>query len=1667
MRDYFNDWYFNELRHAPYLIAQLAQMDGNLSKYVDSMTKGASVQDDYTKGLKSFSNQFRLFQNNMGSLNSLVSGFADTIGVDMLTVINHLIEGLRDLTEGTEWYNLALSSTAESVIGVGVAVTGLITTLFTLKKITKALQGFSLFGFSAPQMALIAGAVIAIGAMYSFAKKKNAEKQLEIELDEKLYKNIQMQIQANETLIDVMTAQAKILKDMANEDYTKSWDKAYDIISAVADKSSQLNKILEATSKISTFKLPELKSVNDIYEEATEKIAEQKKQLESNAEVEDKIFKKKTQKYKQEKRNAENWLKYGDQDIQNARQFEKQWKQFAENYDYSTETEAELERVQSLFIDHKRRMEGLQVLGITVRGAGSENEQAVINSIKINNDNIYEEKQKLIDRLISSDEEYARVYYQHQFATRSLDKDSKNKMLMNSRKYFKDQFNQRSKSDASIRSSFKEQVNYAVKNTDEMLNELEGKTLSEALLKLDISDIESFRSVLDSTLQEQYALEDLIKIKLEIESENVTKINQELSQMLGYYQQIATVSSEIEYEMFSDVVKKMDISEVKSLKGIANNLGFTEVGKGIGDLIGRGFSESDLVGMIKDNTLLDTLGFYKSMDESLKNLKETKISQEALDKFKVDNSSEWAEIASNYEDSMSDLQKYTDYMEKKLIDLEELKKKALTFVDPSTMKAMEYYDNELRLKLELEKVNLSGIELLQKENELLRLNNELSEKTTTEKINAYKESLPLQKDLFDMSKEDLLTEKERLETIKKNQIAREKASIDAVLSGSDKKASIQDDEEIKRFDIERYKAIADLLEIINKKQSDKADYEISSVENIKKQDKLISNIVKDIDKISEGYDKILKKNKSYSELTGLIGKETKQGILIQASMAQIELNKNSNIIDSLKNKKNLNDIEKDILTNAEKNKSIEEERLNDYEQLLKWIKEYEVMQKKITSNLNKASDIREDTKDLSRSEYEVAVEKLDVLDREYADLKKKEIFGKDEITRSQATLDIAQNRYDKEVAITNEISKRNDLVMQSISGAGQIVDLLSGADSAFAQSFSLLENASIFMKDPKTKRNKFQDISTGFSAMKSAGKMDLENFGMMMGGAGAVASGASAVFGVIKGIEDKKEAKELAKFKKEYDLSVKQLEALQSMSNTFKSYSQKIVDELSKLPTGTAYKEQMEKSQSTIEEMRSEEFELSGMTGTRKGAKKYFGLGERKTKHISKTSQEIVSAFGFGDMDKMSLDEMKQLQSQMVEISNWNKWYQDKFDVTRVKTTNMEEIESQLGAYIDTYQEADRILNDLMKEATLTAFKSASYVNLDEKEAEFREIGTKMFTKIIDGIEVTDTGRVDKFVEKQMKGIPKISTETGINMRNSLLDGLSSGVKPAENIANSFKEIFGDLSYDINSILTDVEFGHLYKDIEKLTIKASEDLVNLKKEFQMFEDTPAFGDQDRKARITTMLDNEYIPNLVEAIKKTQELEDNTYDLNELLRTELLKEEGIDKDIINKMFPVDELEKSISGAFMSALKTDNYSDAISSLGTFFGDTLIDNMLEEMLSDKFNSQIMNLSSKMSDVMAEGFSIGAFQSIRSEFTNSMIEMEQAQTQVAVLKDMFTFGMGDVEYEEVNKDIRYETGSTKTINNYYNSNYAISLGNLIATDPSMDAFALRFKEHLDQVTR
>ena len=271
------------MRQAPYLIAQLGMINGNMDQYISKITEGRSVTDDYNEAIQSWASELKIARNSVLKINSVYAEFLDTVGVLGLKVFNGAVKGLSDLAERSGKLGVALQTVADVAITAGIALASLKVTQLSSSflGLTANAKAFAAIAESQSIAAAIGslispvGAILAIFAgiaaigvgIYSYQKRITEQAELEESIRKRKLAELEKEIDLMKMQSDLLETQANMYKELSENRLSDNWQDNYNIISETTSKLKDMSNLLSLTEKIKVFNLPELKTSRIVFEE--------------------------------------------------------------------------------------------------------------------------------------------------------------------------------------------------------------------------------------------------------------------------------------------------------------------------------------------------------------------------------------------------------------------------------------------------------------------------------------------------------------------------------------------------------------------------------------------------------------------------------------------------------------------------------------------------------------------------------------------------------------------------------------------------------------------------------------------------------------------------------------------------------------------------------------------------------------------------------------------------------------------------------------------------------------------------------------------------------------------------------------------------------------------------------------------------------------------------------------------------------------------------------------------------------------------------------------------------------------------------------------------------------------------------------------------------------
>ncbi len=576
-------------RQAPYLIAQLGLIQGNITEYIDGTTKANKVSLDAEKAMENWTYQLKIARNTMAAFATTTSGFMDYVGKDMLKIFNAVTGGIVKMTQsgtlashsfgvlkditlavGLAMASLRLGELTTQFLGLGKAVKAVGDTLVLVRAASGGLEKLKmLFTTGGGWMLILAAiAAIVVGITSTINRMNEASRQATIEeikrnreLDQ-----INKKMKATEALL---LTQVRIYRDIAGMDWTKEWEKGYDIIGATLAKLKEFAELIDVTSKLRVINIDDVDL--GIATKLTETIEEKVKDINIKL-LEDKEFVKIEKKIEKLTKSIE----------------EGQAKLKETKIDDSLSVSSAIGFNMGLNEEEFKAQEKIISLGIQKR-------------VKLE-----EEKKEKIKQILQ--EEY-KIYQQNELKKIKL----------------------------SEKSTFELTATF-FKGNKELLRSMKDTNIFDIVTK---GTFEEAKTLIDYLKQANHEMtvpaSELFNQRLELMSSNLTNINKQAETYTNYLNRVNQLYTDIRIEAFTnflkinpDDIKGLDdyIKKAKEFKifyeGIDGDQDATEnIIKGfVKELENVGATQVQIDLMVKEDSFLTALSQYKALTDSVSNLKE-------------------------------------------------------------------------------------------------------------------------------------------------------------------------------------------------------------------------------------------------------------------------------------------------------------------------------------------------------------------------------------------------------------------------------------------------------------------------------------------------------------------------------------------------------------------------------------------------------------------------------------------------------------------------------------------------------------------------------------------------------------------------------------------------------------------------------------------------------------------------------------------------------------------------------------------------------------------------------------------------------------------------------------------------------------------------------------
>nr|DAM43306.1 MAG TPA: minor tail protein [Caudoviricetes sp.] len=528
--------------------------------------------------------------------------------------------------------------------------------------------------------------------------------------------------------------------------------------------------------------------------------------------------------------------------------------------------------------------------------------------------------------------------------------------------------------------------------------------------------------------------------------------------------------------------------------------------------------------------------------------------------------------------------------------------------------------------------------------------------------------------------------------------------------------------------------------------------------------------------------------------------------------------------------------------------------------------------------------------------------------------------------------------------------------------------------------------------------------------------------GIATGGLSIVKTLGSAL-GFGKG---KKKAAEIDKRNQEntnrYNEQIKAMqtltEVLKRNSEIVKSFSDKMLSDISKNPT-LSYISKGNRNIDLFQQAMLNGKHFSDISALEKGSSKY-RKGFRKKRKDTYTSVNIGEAqllkyLGFDktELDAFSDSEIRQLNSILNNVS-----HNDLVRATgrNLTESNLEEWKKQINEFVSQLDLLEREKKDLFRGSTLESFTGIDYLSekklIEEYTEQFKQMGL--------------VGEQYNSTIKEMAKNNQVLVTAMQDVRAQTIEGLASG---NGGFVTSMKGYFEKIFKNASSIAYDIAFSDLDSYFNEEFQKISEKMVNIKKSGRLDFNDLLTGVDFNKLKLAEGIETQ-AKKSIDSIKQ------------------FLLNRGIDISIINKILPnsdfndkLNDMKNALSTAMNDAQKEKKFDTFSKTLGESLYEStkasLIKAFSESSVYQGLISKFVNTQDMKAEIEKVGTFEGAFNIIKNKLKDFGYRLESnglGGFDAINNKDSIENQLGNAYYQDKSSNVEI-----KVTNNFYEKVYGV----------------------------
>ena len=390
----------------------------------------------------------------------------------------------------------------------------------------------------------------------------------------------------------------------------------------------------------------------------------------------------------------------------------------------------------------------------------------------------------------------------------------------------------------------------------------------------------------------------------------------------------------------------------------------------------------------------------------------------------------------------------------------------------------------------------------------------------------------------------------------------------------------------------------------------------------------------------------------------------------------------------------------------------------------------------------------------------------------------------------------------------------------------------------------------------------------------------------------------------------------------------------------------------------------------------------------------------------------LLREFGYvGKMQDMTLDEME-------KFSRWLK------ELKKGTANNFKEYSKVVENYVEAMRTLGKVMAKFGRETTYEGFQGISVTRQDELVKQITEMYKLANIEITENVKQTI-----KELSEQMSIMVTIMENVRTNF---LQDWKETGKESGKSFVSSMRPYMESMLTNMSQIYFDTTFSKIVRNLEVEFKEIADRLYELKKKGigttwrQIYQDMKEpFG---------------YILNLLQEGKRNTEVFSSA--LQGLQQTAL--ERGLKLSELQSLGLLTSMQENMYKVFGESVQSDEMNGAISILGSHIGKNISEAMSKKLLDDMVGGQLVNLTNKLENVMSGKLGLKSLSELSQVALSTGLQLESERLKLTAIRDMFDFNK-DINYQNQNNEIKYETGTSQTVVHNYYLNNSVNAGVVI----------------------